>query len=54
MSRKASCADNASMGNFFSILKQKMYYGEKLASYEELKQRIEEYIYGYNHLRSKV
>lgn len=54
MSRKATCADNASMENFFGILKQEMYYGEKLVDYEELKRRIEEYIYWYNHVRSKV
>ncbi|WP_091586126.1 IS3 family transposase [Alteribacillus bidgolensis] len=30
-----------------------MYYGEELVSYEELKRRIEEYIYWYNHERSK-
>ncbi|WP_128715721.1 IS3 family transposase [Oceanobacillus caeni] len=53
MSRKATCADNASMENFFGILKQEMYYGEKLVSYEELKRRIEEYIYWYNNERSK-
>jgi transposase InsO family protein len=53
MSRKATCADNASMENFFGILKQEMYYGEELVSYEELKSRIENYIYWYNHERSK-
>ncbi|WP_078427016.1 IS3 family transposase [Alkalihalobacterium alkalinitrilicum] len=53
MSRKATCADNASMENFFGILKQEMYYGEELVNYEELKRRIEEYIYWYNHVRSK-
>ncbi len=53
MSRKANCADNAPMENFFGILKQEMYYGEKLVDYEELKSRIEEYIYWYNHERSK-
>lgn len=53
MSRKATCADNASMENFFGILKQEMYYGEKLVSYGELKRRIEEYIYWYNNERSK-
>ncbi|HLR54088.1 MAG TPA: IS3 family transposase [Pseudogracilibacillus sp.] len=53
MSRKATCADNASMENFFGILKQEMYYGEALVSYEELKRRIEEYISWYNHERSK-
>src|SRR5699024_11661386 len=52
-SRKANCADNASMENFFGIIKQEMYYGEALVSYEELKRRIEEYISWYNHERSK-
>ena len=37
MSRKATCADNAAMENFFGILKQEMYYGEQLESYEDLK-----------------
>lgn len=54
MSRKATCADNASMENFFGILKQEMYYGEKLVNYEELKSRIEEYIHWYNNERSKT
>ena len=53
MSRKSTCADNASMENFFGILKQEMYYGEKLVSYDELKRRIEEYIHWYNNERSK-
>ena len=53
MSRKATCADNASMENFFGILKQDMYYGEKLVSYEVLKRRIEDYIHWYNNERSK-
>lgn len=53
MTRKATCADNASMENFFSILKQEMYYGEELVSYGELRIRIEEYIYWYNYERSK-
>jgi len=30
MSRKTTCVDNASMGNFFGILMQKMFYGERL------------------------
>ncbi|WP_084172175.1 IS3 family transposase [Atopococcus tabaci] len=53
MSRKGTCADNAAMENFFGLLKQEMYYGEKLVSYEELKARIIEYIDWYNHVRSK-
>lgn len=54
MSRKATCADNASMENFFGILKQEMYYGEKLMTYEELKHEIEDYIYYYNNERIKT
>lgn len=53
MSRKATCADNAGMENFFGLLKQEMYYGETLVSYEELKQKVERYIYYYNHERIK-
>jgi len=54
MSRKATCSDNAAMENFFGILKQEMYYGEKLLSYEELKLKIETYIDYYNNERIKV
>lgn len=54
MSRKSTCADNASMENFFGLLKQEMYHGEALVSYGELKSRIKEYIDWYNHVRSKV
>lgn len=53
MSRKGTCADNAAMENFFGLLKQEMYYGEAIVSYEELKQRIERYIHYYNHERIK-
>ncbi len=44
MSRKTTCADNASMENFLGILKQEMYYGEELLSYDEQKGEIEGYI----------
>lgn len=53
MSRKATCADNAMMENFFSLLKQEMYYGEDLLSYDQLKTKIEEYIDYYNNERIK-
>ncbi|MFJ8514483.1 IS3 family transposase, partial [Lysinibacillus xylanilyticus] len=49
----ATCADNAAMENFFGILKQEMYYGEVLISYEELKKKIERYIDYYNNERIK-
>jgi len=53
MSRKATCADNAAMENFFSLLKQEMYYGEQLISYEALQKKIEKYISYYNNDRIK-
>ena len=53
MSRKATCADNAVIENFFGILKQEIYYGEKLLSYTELKEKIEKYINYYNNKRIK-
>lgn len=53
MSRKATCADNAAMENFFGFLKQEMYYGEELISYEALKKKIEKYIDYYNNDRIK-
>ncbi|WP_240458709.1 IS3 family transposase [Virgibacillus sp. Bac330] len=54
MSRKATCADNAAKENFFGVLKQEMYYGEKIVSYEELKRKIEDYIDYYNNERIKL
>ena len=53
MSRKGNCLDNSSMENFFGLLKQEMYYGEKLRTYEELKRDIEAYIQYYNNKRIK-
>jgi putative transposase len=53
MSRKGNCIDNSPMENFFGLMKQEMYYGEALCSYEDLKQRIEEYMEYYNNKRIK-
>ena len=53
MSRKGNCLDNSPMENFFGLLKQEMYYGEALCSFDELKSRIEEYINYYNNKRIK-
>ncbi len=53
MSRKGNCLDNSPMENFFGLLKQEMYYGEPLLTYEELKREIESYIYYYNNQRIK-
>ena len=53
MSRKATCADNAAMENFFGLLKQEMYYGEEMISYEALQKKMEKYIDYYNNDRIK-
>ncbi|WP_054711334.1 IS3 family transposase [Bacillus sp. JCM 19041] len=50
MSRKATCEVDASIENFFGLLKEEMYYGEPLLSYDELEKRIHEYMnYYYYH-----
>ena len=53
MSRKGNCLDNSPMENFFGILKQEIYYGNKFYSYEHLKQTIEDFIKYYNEERIK-
>lgn len=53
MSRKGNCLDNAPMENFFGILKQEMFYGQKFKTLKELKQAIINYIYWYNNFRIK-
>ncbi|MGM0183502.1 transposase [Enterococcus sp. AZ150] len=37
MSRKGNCLDNSLMENFFSVLKQEIYYGKAYHSFGELK-----------------
>lgn len=53
MLRKGNCLDNSPMENFFGILKQEIYYGNKFYSYEHLNQTIEDYIKYYNEERIK-
>lgn len=53
MSRKGNCIDNSPMENFFGLLKQEMYHGEELCSFEDLKKKIEAYIEYYNIKRIK-
>lgn len=54
MSRRGNCIDNSPMENFFGLLKQEMYYGEKFTSINELENKIVQYIYWYNNKRIKV
>lgn len=53
MSRKGNCYDNAPMENFFSVMKQEMYYGKIYRSYQELEAAITNYIRYYNEERIK-
>jgi putative transposase len=53
MSQKGNCLDNSPMENFFGILKQEMYHGEALCSFEELKVKIARYMDYYNNKRIK-
>ncbi len=53
MSRKGNCLDNSPIENFFSILKQEMYYGKIFKSFSELKMAIESFITYYNEERMK-
>ena len=53
MSRRGNCLDNSPMENFFSLLKQEIYYGVKYQSVQELIQALEEYIDWYNNRRIK-
>ncbi|MFC2948109.1 IS3 family transposase [Virgibacillus sediminis] len=53
MSRKGNCINNSPMKNFFGLMKQEMYHGESLRTYEDLKRDIESYINYYNNNRIK-
>lgn len=53
MSRKGNCLDNAIIENFFGTLKSELFYIQKFANIEELKQEIKNYINYYNNVRIK-
>lgn len=54
MSRKGNCLDNAVMENFFGILKSELLYIQQFDSAEHFVQELHDYIYWYNHLRTKA
>lgn len=53
MSRKGNCLDNAVMENFFGILKTELLYIQEFNSMEHFIEELHEYIYYYNHRRTK-
>ena len=56
MSRKGNCLDNFPIENFFSIMKNEMFYGKEdtFNSLDELRQAMIDYIYYYNNERISV
>ena len=53
-SRKGNCMDNSPMENFFSIMKNEMYYGYTYNTKEELLIAMNEYITYYNNERINI
>ena len=56
MSRKGNCLDNSPTENFFSRMKEEMFYGKEhlYETEEQLIRAIDEYIYYYNNKRIVV
>lgn len=50
MSRKGNCIDNAPMESFFGHMKDEIEYAD-CESLDDLRKRIDEYMYYYNHKR---
>ena len=54
MSRRGNPYDNALAENFFSILKTECIHRMKIASFEEARRLIDDFIYFYNHQRIQL
>ena len=54
MSRRGNCYDNAMAENFFSILKTECIYRQKIRSFQQAKELIDDFIYFYNHERIQL
>ncbi len=54
MSRRGNCYDNAMAENFFSILKTECIYRQKIATFQQARDMIDEFIYFYNHERIQL
>ena len=51
MSRRGNCYDNAMAENFFSILKTECIYRQKIATVQQARELIDEFVYFYNYER---
>ncbi len=54
MSRRGNPYDNALAENFFSILKTECIHRQKIATFEEARSLIDDYIFFYNHQRIQI
>lgn len=54
MSRRGNCYDNAMAENFFSILKTECIYRQKIATFQQARDLIDDFIYFYNHERIQL
>ena len=54
MSRRENCYDNAMAENFFSILKTECIYRQKIATLQQARQLIDDFICFYNHDRIQL
>ena len=54
MSRKGNCLDNAAAESFFARLKTEFFYGRTFASLNDFYERLDRYIWWYNHKRIKT
>lgn len=54
MSRRGNCYDNAMAENFFSILKTECIYRQKIRTFRQARELIDDFIYFYNHERIQL
>jgi len=54
MSRRGNCYDNAMAENFFSILKTECIYRQKIQTFQQARELIDDFIYFYNHERIQL
>ena len=54
MSRRGNCYDNAMAENFFSILKTECIYRQKIKTFQQARELIDEFIHFYNHERIQL
>ena len=54
MSRRGNCYDNALAENFFSILKSECIYRQKIKTFHQANQLIDDFIYFHNHERVQL